>query len=276
MSETNNSEIDYKSETDYNNEIKKFDSKKQWIFLMKQLIQRDFKSRYKRAFFGVMWSMISPLIFFVAQAIVFSFLFDRGEHYITYLITGNIVYHYFTDASQNGMHALGVNAGIISHIKVKKYIFLLSKNIACFFNFCLTLIIMFIIMLIDGLQFHWTFVFLLYPIVCLFFVNLGFGYILSTLQVFFKDTQYFYNIFTRILIYFSAIFYQIDRFPEKYQHLFFYNPIYPFINFFRMVIMEHTVPEIGQSIFCLLYAILFMCFGWVSYKINNNRFIYYL
>ena len=92
-----------------------FEQKK---FLLKQLIHRDFKSRYKRAALGVLWSMLSPLLFFAAQAIIFSFLFDRGEHYISYLITGNIVYHYFTDGTTNTMFSLQANGGIISKIKV--------------------------------------------------------------------------------------------------------------------------------------------------------------
>jgi len=250
--------------------------KNQWKFLMKLLIKRDFQSRYKKTFFGMLWSMVSPLVSFLAQAIVFKYLFKRGEHYITYLITGNVVYHYFTDATSQGMHAIGANAGIIAHIKVKKDMFLISKNIACLYNFFLTLIILFAIMLYDGLSFHWTFISLLYPLVCLFFVNLGVGYLLSSLQVFFKDTQYFYGIFTSLLVWFSALFYQIDMFPEKYQHLFFYNPVYPFIHFFRSVIMENTIPDIWHSIFCLAYAVIFMCFGWASYRINDNRFIYYL
>ena len=65
---------------------------KQKKFLLKQLIHRDFKSRYKRTFLGVVWSMLSPLCFFVTQAIVFSKLFGRGEHFLSYLIIGNITF----------------------------------------------------------------------------------------------------------------------------------------------------------------------------------------
>ena len=77
-------------------EKKSLRNRNQIKFLMKQLIQRDFKSRYKKTFLGVLWSMISPLFTFAAQAIVFSFLFERGEHYVSYLITGNRGYNYCT------------------------------------------------------------------------------------------------------------------------------------------------------------------------------------
>lgn len=251
-------------------------SKKQWLFLMKQLIQRDFKSRYKRAFLGILWSMISPLFQFLAQVIVFSFLFSRGEHYVSYLITGNIVYHYFTDATSHGMHALSGNSGIISNIKVKNDYFIISKNISCFLNFLLTWIILCIILIIDKIPFHLNFLLLIYPTVCLFFFNLGVGYILSTLQTFFKDTEYFYRMFTSVLIYFSAIFYRTDRFPEKYRLLFYYNPVYSYISWFRAIIIENRIPNLWESMFCLAYAAAFMCFGWAAYRVNSNRFVYYL
>ncbi len=243
---------------------------------MKQLISRDFKSRYKRTFLGVLWSMLSPLFTFTAQAVVFSFLLKRREHYISYLITGNIVFHFFKDATSQGMHALSGNSGIIANINIKKDYFIISKNISCFINFLLTWIIMCVILIADKMPFHLNFFFLLYPTVCLFFMNLGIGYILSTLQTFFNDTEYFYNIFTSILVYFSAIFYNIESFPEKYRVLFFYNPVYPYIHYYRAIIINNTIPGLCESLFCLMYAIIFMCFGMASYRINNNRFAYYL
>lgn len=250
-------------------------SRKQRHFLMKQLIKRDFTARYKKTFLGVLWSMLSPLIHFTAQALVFSFILDRGEHYISYLITGNIVYHYFTDATSQGMHAMSGNSGIISNVNVKKDYFLFSKNLSCLFNFLLTLPIMAAILVFDGISFHWRSVFLLYPVVCLFFMNLGIGYLLSVLQVFLKDIEYFYRLLTGVLIYFSAIFYRLDRFPEAYRGLFFYNPIYPYIHFFRTVLLENALPSLPEAMFCLCYSVIFMCFGWASYRIFNNRMIYY-
>ena len=114
-------------------------------FLLKQLIRRDFKSRYKRAALGVLWSMLSPLCFFAAQAVVFSKILGRGEHYIAYLITGNIVFHYFSDATTNSMFALQANGGIISKIKVDKDMFLFSRSVSCLINFFFTAAVMFFI-----------------------------------------------------------------------------------------------------------------------------------
>ena len=139
-------------------------------FLLKQLIRRDFKSRYKRAALGVLWSMLSPLLFFLAQAFIASRFFLREEHYISYLITGNIVYFYFTDATLNEMFALQANGGIISKINVDKEIFLFSRSISCLINFLFTLIDMVIVIAIDRMPFHLNYVMLIYFVssICVF------------------------------------------------------------------------------------------------------------
>lgn len=252
------------------------DSRSRRKFLLKQLIRRDFHSRYKKAFLGVLWSMLSPMLVFFSQVIIFSYFFDRGEHYPSYLISGNVVFHYFTDSTSHGMHALSGNAGIISSIRVKKDLFIISKNIACFFNFLLTLFILVAVVLFDGVGVTWKWIWLIYPIACLFVFNLGTGYILSAFQVFFKDTEYFYRVFTRLLIYFSAIFYYVDRFPERMQKLFFINPVYSYINFFRQVIIYGRLPDVFESLLCLLYALLFLIAGKLIYRFNEDKFVYYL
>ncbi len=249
-----------------------FEQKK---FLLKQLIHRDFKSRYKRAALGVLWSMISPLCFFAAQAIVFTKLLGRGEHYIAYLITGNIVFHYFSDATTNSMFALQANGGIISKIKVDKDMFLFSRSISCLINFFFTVIVMFIIIAIDRIPFHWNFFILIFPVICLFFLNMGIGYILSAWFVLFKDTQYLYSIFTRILIYFSAVFYYTDRFPENIQNIFYCNPVYCYIYYFRSIIIENTIPSLFIHGLCIGFPVLFMLIGKLVYKLNDNKFAYY-
>lgn len=248
----------------------------QYIFLFKQLVSRDFKSRYKRAVLGVLWSMLSPLLTFAAQAIIFSFLFARNQnHFISYLVIGNVVFHYFTDAANAGMFSLVANGSIISKINVPKSIFLFSKNVSCLFNFALTMIIMFIICAVDGVSFSLNYFALLFPIITLTIFNLGVGYLLSACFVFFKDTQYLFSLFTQILMYFSAIFYDLSRFPEELQKLFYVNPIFCYIDYFRTVIISNAIPDAKLHLLCGFYASIVFLLGLAVYKKYNGKFVYY-
>ena len=168
------------------------------------------------------------------------------------------------------------NAPIFSKINVPKYLFLFSKNVSSLINFGLTLIIFFVFCIIDGITFTWAFLLLVFPILCLIIFNLGMGLILSALFVFFRDIQYLWSIFTQLLMYMSAIFYTVDSFPETAQKLFLLNPIYVYIKYFRLIVIDNTIPSIQYHLLAIGYALLAFGIGALMYKKQNHKFLYYV
>ncbi|MGN0637337.1 MAG: ABC transporter permease [Huintestinicola sp.] len=246
-------------------------------FLLEELIKRDFKKKYKRTVLGMLWSLLSPLFMLTVMAVVFTNFFGRNiNHFVTYLFCGNLVFTYFSDSTTQGMHSLYANASIFSKINVPKYLFLLSKNAASLINFLLTLVIFFIFVLCDGIAFTPKFLLLAVPIVCLVIFNLGVGMILSALFIMFRDVQYLYDIFKTALMYFSAIFYSIDTFSETMQKLFFCNPVYVYIYYFREIVLYNTIPSAGINCLCAFYALAAISIGCVVYRKLNYKFLYYV
>ncbi|MGN0649965.1 MAG: ABC transporter permease [Oscillospiraceae bacterium] len=246
-------------------------------FLFEELVKRDFNSKYKGTSLGIVWSLLSPLLSLLVMSLVFTQFFGRNTaHYTIYLFAGNLVYSYFRDSTTNGMVSLTANAGIITKVNIPKYLFLLSKNISCLFNFLLTLVIFFVFVIIDGVSFSWSILMIIYPILCLVVFNLGVGMILSALYVFFKDIKYLYDIFTLLLQYMSAIFYTVDAYPPQIQNLFMLNPIYSYISYIRIAVINGQVPSLIHHIICAAYALLFLVIGCVIYKKNNYKFLYYM
>lgn len=117
---------------------------------------------------------------------------------------------------------------------------------------------------------------LLYPIGCLLIFNIGVGLILSALFVIFKDVQYLYEVFTTMLMYLSAIFYPIVTFPERIQFLFYLNPVYVYINYFRAIVIDGAIPSVEYHLLCAFYALLAFSIGAFIYKKYNYRFLYYV
>lgn len=246
-------------------------------FLFEELVKRDFKSKYKRTMLGIAWSMLSPLLQLMVMALVFSQFFGRNTpHYVIYLFSGNLLFSYFNEATHQGMTALESNAHIFSKINVPKYLFLLSKNVSSLINFILTLIIYFIFVIADGIGLHWNFLTLIYPICCLMAFNIGVGLILSALHVFFKDISYLYNILTTLLMYLSVIFYKLDVFDPAIQNLFYLNPVYNYIHYFRSVVIDGQIPNLWQHGLCLFYAVAAMAGGMGMYHKYNYKFLYYI
>lgn len=246
-------------------------------FLFEELVKRDFKKKYKRTVLGMLWSVLSPLFQLLVMSIVFTKLFGRGmEHYTIYLFSGNLLFAFFKESTTSGMHSLMQNANIIKKINLPKYIFLLSKEVSSCINFGLTLIIYFLFVVIDGVPITWRFLMLLYPIVFMLLFNIGFGFILSAMFVLFKDIQYLYDVFTLMLMYLSAVFYTTDVFSPVMQKLFYCNPIYCYITYFRNIVLYQTIPSIALHILCAVYAVAALAIGCIVYKKLNYKFVYYM
>lgn len=250
---------------------------KEHKFLFEELAKRDFKQKYKRTMLGMVWSILNPLLTLLVMRLVFtSFYGNNTRFYTTYLFAGNLVFSYYREATSGGMSALMSNAHIFTKINVPKYLFVLTKNISAVINFGLTLVVFFIFAAIDGITFHWSCLAIIYPIVTMTLLNIGLGMILSALFVFFRDIQYIYDVFTLLLMYLSAIFYTLDKFPPQMQRLFLLNPIYCNIKYIRIIVIEGTMPSLLFHGLLLLYSVVILGIGLVIYKTQNTKFLYYV
>lgn len=246
-------------------------------FLFEELTLRDFKQKYKRTVLGMGWSLLSPLLNLLVMSLVFSRFFGGSiPHYTIYLFCGNLVFSYYRESTTGGMNALLANAHIFTKVNVPKYMFLLSKNVSSLFNFGLTLCVFFLFVLLDGVPFGFHFLALVYPVACMIVFNLGIGLILSALYVFFRDITYLYDVFTLLLTYLSAIFYQVEAFPVPVQRLFLCNPVYCYIKYFRVVVLDGNIPSLWFHLLCALYAAAAAAIGGLIYKKYNHSFLYYV
>ncbi|MCL2047505.1 MAG: ABC transporter permease [Defluviitaleaceae bacterium] len=246
-------------------------------FLFEQLVARDFKQRYKRTYLGIVWSLLSPLLHLAVMVLVFVNFFGRTiPHFVVYVFIGLKVFTFFKEATTRGMSSLVANRNILTKIKAPKYLFLLSKNVASLLNFGLMLIILFAFVLIDGVPIHPRFILIVYPIFTLLLFNIGVGLILSALYVFFKDIGHLYEIFAMLVMWLSAVFYDISNFSETVQRLALINPIFTHIHFMRSVILYGVVPEWYVFAICAAYAAAMLALGAFFYKRYNYKFLYYM
>lgn len=250
---------------------------KKYRFLFEELVKRDFKKKYKRTVLGMAWSILSPLLTLLVMRLVFTQFFGRNTpYYTTYLFCGNLVYAYFSESTNQGMTALRGNAGIFTKVNVPKYLFLFSKNIQTLINFGLTLCIFFLFCVLDHITFTWKLICLIYPIIFLMLFNIGVGLILSALFIFFRDIQYLWSVATMLIMYMSAIFYNIEGYSPMVQNLFLLNPIYLFVRYFRKIVIETTIPTVWFHLLMLVDVVIVVGLGFWMYKKYNHKFLYYV
>lgn len=246
-------------------------------FLFEELVKRDFKKKYKGTVLGMGWSILSPLLMLLVMRLVFTQFFGRTmPHYTTYLFCGNLVFSFFNESTTQGMSALTSNAKIFTKVNVPKYLFLFSKNVQCLINFGLTLCVFFVFCIIDHITFTWRFILLIYPISCLVVLNIGMGLILSALYVFFRDMAYLWRVCIQLLMYMSAIFYNVDNYSPQVQRIFLLNPVYVIIKYFRVVVINSSVLSPLYHLLMAAYALIALGIGCWIYKKYNHQFLYYV
>jgi len=248
-----------------------------YSFVFTELVKRDFKKQYNGTVLGLLWSLVQPLLRLLIMWVVFSQFFGRNTpHYAVYLFSGLIVFIYFSTATSKGLTSLRSGANIYSKVKVPKYLFLFASNVSNLINFLMMLVAYFVFVAIDGIPFTWKFLTLIYPTVCLTAFNVGVGMVLSGMYIFFKDTKQLYELVIILVRYMSAIFYNINSFSEKVQTLFLINPVYVYIKYFRMVVIDSVIPPLWYHALCLGYALLFVALGSWMYVTQNKKYLYYV
>ena len=252
---------------------------KKYMFLLQQLVSRDFKVKYKRSILGVVWSLLYPLLTMAVMAIVFSNVFKfstPGVSYLAYLLSGLVMFNYFSEASNLAMSSVVANFSLLNKIYIPKYIFPLSKCLFVGINFLLTLIPLYVVLFATGTGINIYHIFLPYAFLCLFMFTLGMGFILSAVSVFLRDMFYIYGIVLTIWQYFTPLFYSITMLPSNLQSLFKLNPLYLFIDSVREIVLYSRMPSVTTLFMCGIIAVLSTIIGSIIFKSKQDKFIYYI
>lgn len=250
-----------------------------YSFLMKQLIIRDFKVKYKRSVLGIVWSLLYPVLMMLVMAMVFSQMFKfrmDGVNYLVYLMTGLVMFNYFSEASNTAMTSVVTNFSLINKVYIPKYIFPIAKALFVGINFLLTLIPLLVIILITGSTPNIWYIVLPYIFLCMLLFTMGIGLLLSAISVFLRDMFYIYGIILTIWNYVTPVFYDISIIPETLQPLFKLNPLYIFITGARTIILNGQLPAPMELLSMFIIGAGTLAIGAIVFKKNQDKFIYYV
>jgi len=249
-------------------------------FLIEQLVSRDFKVKYKRSVLGIAWSLLNPILTMTVMYIVFSNFFRftvPGVSYAAYLFTGQILFNYYSEASNLSMSTIIANASLLNKVYVPKYIFPLTKCLFVGINFLLTLIPLYAVLLITGTGLCWQHILLPYVFICLFMFTFGAGMLLATITVFMRDMLYIYNVVLTLLTYMTPLFWTIDIVADPvFIFILKCNPLYHFVDFARTIMLYQQTPTAFQFGICGIFAIAFLLIGAFVFKKNQDQFVYYI
>ncbi len=246
-------------------------------YLMKQLVARDFKTKYKRSVLGVLWSFLNPLLTMVVQYIVFSTLFRSDiPNFALYLLTGIVCFNFFSEATTMALGSIVNNAPLITKVYVPKYIYPLTRVMSSAVNFLLALIPLFAVMLITGTPVRVSILLMPAGLLCLFAVSLGIGMLLASAMVFFRDTQFLWGVVSMLWMYATPIFYPESIIPASFMTLYKCNPLYHIIRFIRIVLMDGISPEPKAYALMAIASFVPLALGVLVFKRTQDRFVLHI
>jgi len=246
-------------------------------FLIRQLVARDFKTKYKRSVLGMFWSFLNPLLTMLVQYFVFSTIFKSDiPNFAAYLIIGTVMFNFFGESCGMALGSIVGNAGLITKVYMPKYIYPLTRVISSVVNLVISLIPMLIVCVITGVQFQKSAVLSSYFFVCVIIFSLGLGLLLSASMVFFRDTQFLWGVFNMMWMYATPIFYPETIIPANMKFIHTFNPLYYYLQSIRMCIMDGLSPEPVVYVQCLAMALGMLLVGALVFRKSQDRFILYL
>ena len=198
--------------------------------LLRELVITDFKLRYQGSVLGYAWSLLKPLFLFAIMYVVFGLLIRLGsvEHYAVYLLLGIVLWTFFSEATNQGLGSIVGRGDLLRKISFPKYIIVLSTTISALINLTLNLVIVAILMVVNGVQLHFSaFLFPVY-ILELYILALGIALFLSALNVKYRDTSHIWEIIMQAAFYATPIIYPLSVVIAKSQlaaQLLLLNPV---------------------------------------------------
>lgn len=263
-------------------------------YLLRELVVKNIKLQYRNSALGMLWSFLQPLLTMVVLSLIFSRLFGKDSpqvvNYPVYLLCGRLLYEFYTQSTKRAMKSVRKNASIIKKVYVPKYIYPLSMTLSTFITFLISLsvlaavIIFFAIINYNPITLTVNVVWAIVPILVLFVLSIGVGLILCTLNVFFKDIENLYDVFTLLLFYLTPIVYTVDKlnYPMdswviKVLKL---NPLYGIIEAFRAFVIHSGELSVYFDVQAFVYSILFslacLVIGLIMFTRKQDKFILHI
>ena len=250
---------------------------RRYSYLLKQLIMRDFKVRYKASMLGVLWSLLNPLLMMTVYYFVFSTLFKSNiEHFSVYLLTGIVLFNYFSESTSLGLNSIVGNASLITKVYVPKFIYPMSKALSSSINMFTSLVPVLLIMLLSGVPITPALLLIPFVLVCIILFSMGMCMFLSTLMTFFRDTQFLWSVLITVWNFLTPIFYPESILSEAIRPLMKLNPLYHFISFLRSLCLYGQAPAPSAFLGCLLAALIPLLIGFIVFKKNQDKFVLHL
>lgn len=230
--------------------------------LLRELVVTDFKLRYQGSVLGYVWSLLKPMLLFAILYVVFVKFLKIGsdiEHYPVYLLLGIVMWSFFTEATLQGMNAIVSRGDLIRKINFPKYIIVISGTISALINLVLNLLVVFVFIIVNGVDLRFEILLLPLFIIELYVFSLSVAFLLSAIFVKFRDISHLWEVFLQGAFYATPILYPLQMIFNENQFaakLLLLNPVAQVIQDARHVAITPQAITTGTVFDSIFYQLI--------------------
>ncbi len=239
------------------------------------LVKRDLKSRYKGSVLGFLWMFLNPLLQLAVYTVVFSTIMRMGiDKFYLFLFVALVPWLFFSTCLSMGTTVIFSQQDMVKKIYFPREVLPLAFTISQFVNMLLSFLVIFAVILCSGIQLSLP-ALLFLPLVMLieFVLALGVTYLVSALNVYFRDLEHILGILSMAWMYLTPILYPIEMVPEQFTQLFYLNPMTSITIAYRDILYFGRMPQLGTLSNAVIMGMIVLAVGQLTFGRLQRRFV---
>lgn len=242
--------------------------------LLRELVLRDLKLRYKRSVIGILWSLVNPLV----QILIFTFLFSRVlplniPNYTVFVFSGVLAWTWFQTSLSMASGAIVDNRELVRRPGFPVAVLPVVTVTTSMIHFTLALPVLAFFLIFGGGHIGLATLFLPLIMLVQFLLTLGLAYLIAAAHVIFRDTQHLITLGLMLMFYLTPVFYRADNVPEQYRLIYALNPMAHLLTAYRAVLVQGVWPATGTMALLFVMALILLAIGYAVFQHVSLSFV---
>ncbi len=238
------------------------------LFLLQNLVLKDFRIRYRNMSLGVIWSVANPLLMMAILTFVFTRIYPNPniKHFALFALCALVPFNFYSLAAITGTTSLLENQSLIKRVRCPRAIFPIAAVLSSSLHFLIQISLLIFLLLVFGhsINLYWIFLIPIWVMEIVFMC--GLCLITSALDIYYRDVRYLVECSGLVMFWMVPVFYNLEMIPARYRTLYMMNPIAVVAVIDRQIMYAATTPSFGlmlqmSVVSVTVFAIGFAVFG---------------